>query len=99
MATISQGVNPTQVDTSQVYPLGLEVDDPRAGNFGSGKRLKYVKASAAVSAGNAVVVDTGDSTGTEPSVVVPASALNQVVAGCAGGALDRGYCGLGPVNG
>src|SRR5262245_1538742 len=99
MATISQGVNPTQVDTSQVYPLGLEVDDPRAGNFGSGKRLKYVKASAAVSAGNAVVVDTGDSTGTEPSVVVPASALNQVVAGVAEVAIANGSFGWVTVKG
>lgn len=99
MADIRTGINPTQVDTVATFPLGLEADDPRGGQFRTGNRIKYVKASSAVSAGNAVVIDTGDSTGTEPAVVVPASALNQVVTGIAETAIASGSFGWVTIRG
>ena len=99
MADIRTGMNPTQIDTVAQFPLGTEADHPGGGQFNTGKRIRYVKASSAVSAGNAVVLDTGDTTGTEPAVVVPASALNQVVAGIAETAIANGSFGWVTVRG
>ncbi len=99
MAEIRLGINPTQVDTVATLPLGTEADDPRGGQFNTGKRIRYVKASSAVSAGNALIVDTGDSTGTEPSVVIPSSAVGQIICGIAETAIAAGSFGWVTIKG
>lgn len=90
------GIDPTRVDSSKQYPLGTEAEDPRQTDFPQ-NMIKYVKAGSAISAGNALVVSLADAD--EPYTLVPASALNQVIAGIAPTAIASGSFGWVTIRG
>jgi hypothetical protein len=90
MADVLQGVTPTQTDTVAQFTLGTETQDPRARDFPQNE-LRYIKAGSALSAGNSLVVSLADAD--EPFTLVPASALNQVIAGIAVTAIACGSFG------
>lgn len=92
MAQKILGVDVTRTTTTAEHELGLVVDDAVGGaNFGTagltgvvvrpGNVYKYVKANAAVAAGDAVKLV--DSSTNEPGLVTPTTALNDVVDGIA----------------
>lgn len=97
MANINQGIALTTVDTTQTFPLGTEVDDPRGGEHSFGKRFRYVKAGSAISAGNTCVVSLADAN--EPNTLVPCSALNQIIVGIAEVAIASASFGWVQVKG
>jgi hypothetical protein len=90
------GIDPTRVDTVRQFPLGTEAKDPRTNDFPQ-KVLKYVKAGSALSTGNSLVVSLADAE--EPYVLVPSSALNQVIAGITEIAIASGSFGWVTVRG
>jgi hypothetical protein len=90
MSDVIFGCDPTRVDTVAAFALGTETKDPRAVDFPQNK-LRYVKAGSALSAGNTLTVSLADAL--EPFTLVPASALNQVVAGVAVTAIASGSFG------
>jgi hypothetical protein len=96
MPDMLQGVSPTQTDTVAQFTLGTESQDPRARDFPLNE-IKYVKAGSAISAGNCLVVSLADAD--EPFTLVPASALNQVIAGIAPVAIASGAFGWVTVRG
>lgn len=71
---VQTSYNLSQTDTTAVHSLGSEVVD-------SGNTYRYVKASAAIAAGDALVLDTANAD--EPNALTPASAVNQPVAAIA----------------
>ncbi|HKX29357.1 MAG TPA: hypothetical protein VJ302_16795 [Blastocatellia bacterium] len=105
MSNIIMGINPTRVDTEAQYPLGLEVDDPRGGEY-AGNRIRYVKATASgVAAGKALQFDIGASTG-PPSLrgraMIPTATttpLTQIVSALAHVAIANGSFGWVTVHG
>jgi hypothetical protein len=96
MAEMLIGVSPTQTDTTAQFTLGTETKDPRARDFPMNE-LRYVKAGSAISAGNTCTVSLADAD--EPFTLVPASALNQVVAGVAVTAIASGSFGWVTIKG
>src|SRR5215470_5885127 len=92
----AMGIDPTRVDTTQQFPLGYEIGDPRSGTAPANV-IRYLKAGSAISAGNTVIVDVTSSI--EPGVVIPSSALNQVIAGIAETAIPNGSFGWVTVKG
>lgn len=99
MADIRTGINPTQVDSSPTFPLGTEADDARGGTFNTGKRFRYIKAGSAISAANVLIVDVTDTNGLEPNVLIPSTAVNQVIAAIAEVAIASGSFGWVQVKG
>lgn len=97
MSNINQGIGITTVDTTQSFPLGTVIDDPRGGAHSNGKQFKYVKAGSAISAGNVLVVSLADAD--EPNTLVPCSALNQLCVGVAEVAIASGSFGWVQVKG
>lgn len=77
MSDVHIGANLTLTETTQSFPLGMEIEDPRGGNQKSANRFRYIKAGSAISAGNALVVSLADAD--EPNTLVPCSAVNQVI--------------------
>lgn len=96
MADLTQGASITTVDTTQSFPLGLEIEDPR-GASNAGKRFRYIKAGSAISAGNALVVSLADAD--EPNTLVPCSAANQVTVAIAEVAIASASFGWVQVKG
>lgn len=86
MASVLQkllGIDFTVNESTQRHELGIEID------CNDGTRRKYVKAGAAVTAGNAVIVDVSAGNNT----VIHSSAVAQAVAGIAPVSLTSGYYG------
>lgn len=84
------GITPTQTDTTALFRLGVEADDPRAADF-PGNRIKYVRADSAIALGDAVVIQTAETD--EPFAVIPTSAVDQAVEGIAHVAIASGSHG------
>lgn len=87
MSTQSQGVRPTQVDAApaagqpELFPIGLEVDDPRGGVF-AGNRIKYVKANGSIADGDCVQNDVSFATAADRNAtVISTSAVAQMIEG------------------
>lgn len=94
---VTQGISPTTVDTTQSFPLYTEVDDPRSHTF-PGNRIRYVKAGSAIAAGDALKIKTDEAT-LEPGVLVPTSAIQEVIVGIAHVAIASGSFGWVTVKG
>jgi hypothetical protein len=91
MAIQTQGINPLQVDpgtalgVGNLYPPGLEVEDPRGGVF-AGNTIKYVQSNTvasptAILAGDAVRLDFSVTAAFRRHTVVQTSATLQVLEG------------------
>jgi len=98
MANITHGIDPTRVDTTVQFTLGVEADDPRQ-TF-PGNRIRYVKANASgVTLGVAVRLDTAATD--EPGSVIPTTntAVGGIVHGIAHVAIPNGSFGWITVHG
>ncbi len=93
---ITQGINPTQVDTTQLFPLGTEVDDPRAHDY-PGNRIRYIKAGSAITIYDALKVSLTHTN--EPWGLVPTAAIQEPVVGIAHVAIASGSYGWVTVKG
>ncbi len=93
---ITQGIDPTRVDTVAQFRLGTEVDDPRAEDFPL-NRIRYIKAGSAIALGDALKVKADEAT--EPGVLIPISAIQQPVVGIAHVAIGSGSFGWVTVKG
>lgn len=81
MSEIIAGINPTRVDTVAEFALGTESADPRSGIY-AGNRLRYVQAGTTITANDALINKTDEAN--EPHVLIPSSAVAQVVVAIAG---------------
>lgn len=88
--TVLAGVIPTRTSTTAEFGLGNESDSGTITH-------RYVKAAAAIAAGDAVMFATGDAD--EPHAVTPTTAVNQPVAGIAPVAIASGSFGWIVVRG
>lgn len=79
MANITQGINPTRVDTAAEFPLGIIVDDPRDGF--EGNKIKYVTFGGTVTVGQAVTLDVTATLANRHATVIATSAANQAIEG------------------
>jgi len=80
MADMRTGINPTQIDASAQFPIGLEVDDPRNGF--PGNRIKYYKANGSITVNSVLICDVSATTAAERNAtVVASSAVSQAVEG------------------
>ena len=80
MALITQGITPTQVDASALFPIGTEADDPRNGF--TGNRIKYCKANGTIAANDGIRADPTATTAAERhATVVSISAVSQALEG------------------
>ena len=101
MADLRTGVTPAQVDASAIFPIGLEIDDPRNG-FG-GNRIKYFRANGSITVNSAIICDVSFATTAERhATVIASSAVSQPVEGvsdCATVTVTSGQFFWGTVKG
>ncbi len=96
MAQSSPGIDPTRVDTTQQYPPGYEIGDPRAQDFPLNV-IRYIKAAAAIAAGDALRYKTDETL--EPHVLTPVGSATHAVAAIAHVAIASGSFGWVTVKG
>lgn len=84
MAETLLGVNPTQVDATAQFKLGMEGQDPRVQDF-PGNVIRYVKAAGTIAVNAAVRRDPANAD--EPHAVLATTATGQIIAGVALAAL------------
>ncbi len=81
MAIMTQGIDPTRVDTVAEFPLGLVVDDPRGGVF-QGNRIKYAKFGVGGGAvGQAVKLDVAAAVAERHANVLLTTNANEAIEG------------------
>lgn len=101
MANVTQGFDATRIDTVAQHPLGMVIEDPRAGQF-AGNKIKYVKAVASgVTLGVAVQLDITATAADRRFSVKPTAAtdLGSIVHGIAHVAIPNASFGWITVEG
>lgn len=96
MSDAIAGVDPLRVDTVAAFALGTEVKDPRAVDFPL-NQIRYIKAGSAIALGDALKVKADEAQ--EPNVLIPTSAVSQIVVGVAHTAIPSGSFGWVTVGG
>lgn len=84
------GCDPTRVDTVAAFTPGTESDHPDGTNF-PGTKLRYIKAAAAIAAGDSLILKTDEAL--EPHALIPSSAIQQPIVGIAPVAIASGSFG------
>src|SRR5262245_18093650 len=80
MALITQGILPSQVDASAMFPVGLETADPRNGF--TGNTIKYCGANGTIAAGDCIQCGISFATAAQcHASVISTSAVPQVIEG------------------
>lgn len=87
MAFITTGIDPLRTTAAAEFPLGLEVDDPRAAF--TGNKLRYVQAANAIvgsenaAGADSVMTDNAQTDALKPGRVTPTAGVTDIVDGIA----------------
>lgn len=80
MSDLRYGVDPTRVDASAQFPIGIEIEDNRRGF--EGNRIKYYRANGSIPVNSVIIADVSFATAAERhATVIPSSAVSQMVEG------------------
>ena len=90
MSDVIVGCDPTRVDTVAAFTPGTESAHPDTINF-PGTKLRYIKAAAAIAAGDSLILKTDEAL--EPHALIPSSAVQQPIVGIAPVAIASGSFG------